>query len=342
MNVKKDLIIIGCHLDREYRIEVLRNIIERISDTYDILLSSHYSIPEEIQKLVKYCIYNSVNDLIEQGGCVVWHSYNDVYIQYHKSKSINPSYAVYQLIRCPLSFMKSMGYNSFFYMEGDLLISRMDVDKILNMKLLTDAHSKKAAFFNTVADKSWWDCQLFYSDIDFFLNNTPELQTSSDFIDWCGYIGAESYLESFLYHSIYNRFPSKVVKIDETPPNYLPNSLLNMSDANDISSDTTIEIKTYNSSAHISLLVQQGTSKVFIVCIQDKIYNGEIQIEVNNHNIMNVDTHLHYCELLDISDVYNLRISLINTTSNNCEFYVEKSVSKACVLTNTDYIRFNN
>jgi hypothetical protein len=62
---KKDIIIIGAYPNRSHKMEMLRECIKRVKPLgYDIMVVSHYPIPEDIQREVDYVIYDKENLLI--------------------------------------------------------------------------------------------------------------------------------------------------------------------------------------------------------------------------------------------------------------------------------------
>ena len=146
--MNKQLLIIGCYLDTDIKKEIMRRNLNTLKEQFDVLIASHYPIGEELQHLAKYSVYDSNNNMGEQGGYIIWYSSNSVYYQRHIAVSRNPSYAVYQLIRSPLLFAKSQGYSSFIYMEGDLIVHKTEIDKLLNLKTNATTENKRACFFD--------------------------------------------------------------------------------------------------------------------------------------------------------------------------------------------------
>jgi hypothetical protein len=61
----KKVIIISSYATTPEKEETLINCIDKVSNRgYDVILTSHYPVPDYIQKKVNYCIYDSENILL--------------------------------------------------------------------------------------------------------------------------------------------------------------------------------------------------------------------------------------------------------------------------------------
>jgi hypothetical protein len=66
----KNIIIIGTYPNDSYKLDMLNDCINRVKPLgYDIMIVSHYPIPEEIQSKVNYVLYDSEN--IKVYGCII-------------------------------------------------------------------------------------------------------------------------------------------------------------------------------------------------------------------------------------------------------------------------------
>jgi hypothetical protein len=338
--MKKQLLIIGCYLDNDIKRDILRKNLQTLANQFDILLSSHRPIDTEFQAQAKYVIYDSNNDLGNQDGYIVWYGYGNVYQQWNYEISHNPSYAVYQLIRTPLSFAKLQGYDSFIYMEGDLLVSEYDVSKLLNLKIEAVSEGKRACFFNGVSSNLWWDCQLFYSEIDFLLQNTPNLFTFSEFREYCDNIGAGGWLESFLYHTLYSPNVLQIKAMNKSVQQYMTKSQLNLSEVNVTFSDYKFQLSSdkvdggYTQYA-IYILKEQDTDRIFLTYRRITENAPVLNVYINDTVCISVrgQEEFLYTEIFP-DESFTLKLV------DNGKIVRESNLLREYVLNSYDFIKF--
>jgi hypothetical protein len=343
----RPLLIIGCYPNTDVKKEILRKNLHTLKNTFDIVLTSHFPVDIELQSISKYVIYDSVNDIPHTTPVTLWNDYGNVYIEYAMPIIYNPGYSVYRQLKNALRLVKDIGYDSFFYMEGDVLIDIADIDKILELQYNVKKESKSAGFF-TLTDATsfphWWDCQLFYSDVDFFLHNTPVLLSSDEYDKYCEKIGTgEHSLESFLYHLLYFPHTDKIMKIDMTVDKYLSNSVINLTSVNDKDTPQKFKVQYYNHdkktliSYKIYILKLQHTNSIFAVCQNGGLeYVPDIELYINNNLILSVKNnpwHLVYASVTDSSDT--LDIQLLDSN----KLIKQYTVSRDEILNNYDFIR---
>lgn len=352
--MKKQLLIIGCYLDTELKHEILSKNVSRLKDSFDIMLVSHLPISEEFQKLVKYIIYDSNNDVKFDEGYIQYFLHGSVYYQRHMYYSINPSCAVYKNIRNALPFAKSVGYDSFFYMEADTLISEKDIGNLFNLKKTAEEEKKSACFFNTYK-KDWLEFWLFYSEIDFYMYNTPVLHTFDEFEDYCNRIGSypTGVVEFLVYHLLYMNHPNKIKVLPDSLLDYFPNSNFNItrSDKSFNESENSLKIAYYNEEIdkfidyNISIAKLIDTNRIFIIYSKggwtsDKsIPKTDIKVYVNDNIVLtidNPDTSFECGEYIGQGTVMDIKVV-------DCGHVMKQHViSPLAVLDNKDYIKFNN
>lgn len=344
-SMKKDLLIIGCFLDKDIKKTLVRENIKTLESQFDILLSSHFPIDADIQKLAKYCIYDSNNDIIQQAPYYIWNYYNGVYSQHHAKVSWNPSFAVYQLIRNPLWFAKNLGYTSFYYMEGDMLVGANDIQKIVELKSTATSQNKMASFFHTYPHRPWWDCQLFYSNIDFFLANAPVLDDSTQFIKHCHQIGNFVDIEMFLHTHLYANNPNKVHRLEVTPYDYMPSSQLNLTAVNSLKTQNTIELSQYFKSTqsvvhgYVSLVRLLDTHRIFLVCTLNRNpHNHRIDILIENTILLSPSAEGFYYRELDVPHGDTINVKILPET----EIPIEYAVTTSAIFNSDDFINFDN
>jgi len=70
----KNLIIILCYCDTQEKLDILQNTISILKDNFNILVSSHSSIPTSIQSQIDYFIYDQSNPILRfpERGMKFW------------------------------------------------------------------------------------------------------------------------------------------------------------------------------------------------------------------------------------------------------------------------------
>lgn len=138
--MKKDLILITSFAPDTNRQQLLRNLVHNINkDNFDIMISSHSSIPSDIVEKSDYVIYEKNNDLD-------FNVDNKFYFYYHNTnfsiitteiKKYSHFIPCIRLISSGLLYARSLGYNVAHYIEYDSLIED-DTELIENSKLLEE------------------------------------------------------------------------------------------------------------------------------------------------------------------------------------------------------------
>ena len=196
---KKDLVILGSYPSSEKSIEVLKSCINSIKEHFDIMLCTHYPADIEIQNMVNYYIYDYRNEMVLNEDVFIYGDCEQFYFQgYIEGSSTHPGFAIYRSIMNGLNMIKEH-YDSFYYMESDAIFSNTDIQKILDLKSKTIESGKQGWFFEL--DKVL-SSNIFYCNIDFFLDCFPGFKNVDGYNLFCDKIGSFGILENFLYSVI--------------------------------------------------------------------------------------------------------------------------------------------
>lgn len=183
--MKDDIIIIGAYLDNDLKISICEETINNLKKyNREIILSSHYYIPEKIQKMVDYIIIDIPNNKTNKDIGLnfmtpfYWHkTYNNVYFIIDPIKSVNYSYGVYTMVLNAVNLAKRLKKEIFHYIEFDILI---DDDNYINniSNLLID----KKGYFR-LNSSNYFEATFYSCDIDIFLNNMKNYSTNEFYND---------------------------------------------------------------------------------------------------------------------------------------------------------------
>lgn len=136
--MKKDLILITAYVPDDRRQQMLRNLVYGINrNDFDIMISSHSFIPQDIFEKSDYVIYEQKNDIDFQVNNKFYFFFHDTNFSIISTepKRYNHYVPVIRHISSGLIYAKSLGYENVHYFEYDSLIEN-DEELKENSKLL--------------------------------------------------------------------------------------------------------------------------------------------------------------------------------------------------------------
>jgi hypothetical protein len=168
---------------------------------FDIALVSHYPVDIEMQKMVKYYIYDERNDMVpECTPTYVWFDCSRFYFELSNDSStrMHHSFAVFLSMTNAVKMLKEH-YDSFFYIESDCTLSDTDVQKLKDFKILSEENKKDATFFMFVNFLATW---TFYCKMDFFKNTFTFTNTPEEYVSECKKINSYGILEDYFFKKV--------------------------------------------------------------------------------------------------------------------------------------------
>lgn len=311
---KKPLIIIPCYLNTDMKISILNENIKTLSDKFDIMVVSHYHIPTYIQDKVRYCIYDSDNEVIiyEDNAHNVWYAYNNMHLNIFVKDTVNISFAVYLLMLRGIGLANLIGYSDVFFIEGDLQVHSSDVDRILSLKDISDNNNTLFTFFESY-DDMYADCQLFYVNTDFFIRNMPKIYDIYSFNLLCDKSGISKYnLESIIYKYLYIMNIDRCSNLKQHPKTYLTNSIFNLSYSNNssymsvytcvddeiISFDILVVCELHSRVPYLVVIPKDG----IVLTGRLKMYNNDV-FQFESDNLTHYFSSYKFNNFYDINEV---------------------------------------
>ena len=140
----KDLILISNYSNTSEKLDILRNLVNQITqqkDFFDLLLVSHTTIPEDIQNKCNYVIYDYKNELLYDLNLrnTSWFNPgNDRRIISAFTGYYNTHLAIWRMIILGNSFAQNLGYNKVHHIEYDSSIN--DFTELIENSKLLDTH----------------------------------------------------------------------------------------------------------------------------------------------------------------------------------------------------------
>lgn len=305
----KKIIIIGAYPSTEYTEKLLLDCISSLENKgYDLMIVSHYPVPQYIQEKVNYYIFDKDNTLDPMSLSPSAWMYNDVFDVHVKGQG-RVGVIVKNMLN-GISFAKHLGYEYFIYMESDNVIHSDDfikLDETVNDLYVQD---KKMFFFNYKLDKS-----VIYESLMF--GGTPELFLNKISIpivnQYLGDVMGETTLENIFY-LIFEDQSKDYVLINE--PSY---DFLNKSFINKITGFYICDV-----------LKSWDDERYFLWVWNIGITKDELIIVINDERIINLSPGYWHYDFLNENEVYSLSMSYGEFTDSK-EFIVNE--------TTKDYIK---
>ncbi len=158
---KKDIVIISCWPSTEYREKLLIRVINQLKLlNKEILITSHYLVPDYITKLVDYFIYDKTNPIfsnrtLDNSVCDYWFQADSFRIE---AQHIAHAAAISRSLNTALAFCKNLDYDYFTFLESDSEYDDTDLKKILDIKNSISGSGKKLFFFKLRPyEFSYWE-----------------------------------------------------------------------------------------------------------------------------------------------------------------------------------------
>ena len=230
----KKIIIISSYATTPEKEKTLNECIDKVSHKeYDVMLTSHYPVPDYIQKKVNYCIYDSDNILLPYSISPSFWVDND---QFELEVSINShNLTICKNMLNGIGLSKIMKYDFFFFMESDNIFSDDDfirLDDLSNQMLVNDKH---LIFF-----KNQWisehgeahtnyETLIFGGKVNYFLDNMPLPSTTEEYTQI--YFPNNEVFDSVVLEKIFfsklSHLEDEIFIINDSSKAFFSNSIIN-------------------------------------------------------------------------------------------------------------------
>lgn len=230
----RKIIIISSYASTPEKEKTLNDCIERVSNKgYDVMLTSHYPVPDYIQKKVNYCIYDSDNILLPYSISPSFWIDNDMFELEVNINSHNLTICRNMLNGVGLS--KIMKYDFFFFMESDNVFSDDDFIKLDDLSSQMLMSNKNLVFF-----KNQWisehnehhinyETLIFGGKVNYFLDNMNLPSTIEEYIQMYSPNRDDLYnivLEKIFFNKL-SHLENQIFIIDGSSKNFFTSSVIN-------------------------------------------------------------------------------------------------------------------
>ena len=191
----KKLINIGTFPNTIVKKNILSECIDKLSNSgYDLMITSHFPIPDYIQDKVNYVIYDRENTLEPYHLTPIYHyNTNEFNIEVNNNGHLT---TVCRNINNGLGLAKHLGYDFFYHIESDNLFSKNDITKLDELCDNMFKYGKEMIFFGyNHQGTQIYESLIFGGKPSYFLYKMPLPLYIEDFEN----IGIENTLETTFY-----------------------------------------------------------------------------------------------------------------------------------------------
>jgi hypothetical protein len=204
----KTAIVISTYPNSKHVIDLTTKAINEVKKHgCDVILSSHYPIPSDLQKLADYIVYDSNNLLVYHDYySTAWQTSDSIEMLMNIKTENNHLYhgpAVYTNYYNGISMAKMLGYDNAICFNYDMIINDENVINFMKNEL-----NLKKAVYNTyqAMEGNCFRTVIFATNTKFFVDNFNLIKTPEDYTNWKESIGSESNgLENIFYHNLKNK-----------------------------------------------------------------------------------------------------------------------------------------
>jgi hypothetical protein len=137
---QKTIFIIDVYADTFQKEQILKKCIESIKPLgYDILITTHKQVKEDVAKMVNYVLFDRDNEFNEINFYAnAHHSFpnSNLYVELYTTPDVGlkgHEFPIIKAMRNALSFSKELGYTQFIFSDFDSIFSDTDLNLITDM-----------------------------------------------------------------------------------------------------------------------------------------------------------------------------------------------------------------
>lgn len=326
----KTITITDAFISDHNQIKLLNNFLLKINHIDPILLITNSILDESVINKVDYLFYDKNNNLFEKEynnyeKFYLWNIVNNFKITTcHVHKQKHGLSVLINLFRS-LKIAKDLGYTHFRRIEYDALLGNNTLQELINTPKTCFNNNKKAQFYVNEDNKTH-SFQYFFSEIDFFLNNFPEIKNEDDYINLINkeYSNLDFVtVEKLMYYYI-NKLNKKEINIE-------PDLLIAFNDTiwNQSSSDSHL----HKSMVECSTDLYKQENKIMLFTLNKKnkplhrkvtvYYNNEFDVFNYNFNNEGDWTLNEVKENISKLEIYDNNFLVFSKDITNIENYLE-------------------
>lgn len=205
----KTIFIVGAYPTNKKQDKVLADCVKSIKNSgFDILVTSHKHIDEQLYGEIDYFIYDKDNTFLpSEFTPFYWVTSGDFYIQIFNGGHTLP---ICRNMKNGVNLAKALGYGGFVFMESDVIISEVDMETLKDYISSIQNDGKEMFFFRPEeyrgTNNSYvYETLLFGGKTQFFINN---MALPTNLTEWIsanmGFTLEQTFYEKLHHHE--NKF----------------------------------------------------------------------------------------------------------------------------------------
>jgi hypothetical protein len=297
----KKVIIIGSYPNDHSSKMMLVDCISSLKNFgWDIILTSHISINEEIISMVDFFIYDKENKLEPPSLTpIYWYNTSNFQLYLNGRGHIIP---VCRNIRNGIGLADILGYDLFFYMESDNILETSDIKKLKEISNSMLRQEKNLIFFKPGNESDpRYESLIFGGIPSYFIKNITIPFNVDDMIKY----KMDLTLEEIFYNSI-KWIENNCLIINSSSTDFLKNSSINLI-ANHTRCEVIRDVKNDGFGLWISNSAENPENISFSINENDFIYlppNGFYYLPVNieqNFKITLIENNRNYFKEFNVN-----------------------------------------
>ena len=195
-----EVIIISTYPDTSKRKKLTLECIESFKKTKrKIILTSHYPVSEDIQRMVDYYIYDENNAMITNSYYDHFYNYKkdyDVVINLNSMEKPNQSLAAMINLFNGFKLAKSLGFDKAITVVYDVILHDNDVSNVEKIFDKITTWNSYLTRINTDLGLGIETTSMGFK-VDYFLNTFKDFRDGETFNDFCKKLGCHNFLEHY-------------------------------------------------------------------------------------------------------------------------------------------------
>ena len=275
--VTNESVVILSYANTPEKLDILKEcILSSTNQGYKVILSSSYQVPDEIQLLCDYTIFDKENpvitgsDLEKIGGAIFfWLSFPNFKNQH--CVDMNHSYAVLKLMKNAATIAKINGISKLHYLNYDYIIQ----DRNLLPNQSESLNNNDLFYYYYTENENYMNTGIFSINTQQMLDSFSHINSKSDYCDQ-GYPILEEYM--------LKRFKERQLKIDkDLLVNIKQNNKIDLIATSDFLTQKKKEGKEFN--LYLYLSKEENTNELYLIVVSDIETNMVVRFTDKTYNI---------------------------------------------------------
>lgn len=138
-----DVVVVNAYANNKEKTDTLKECLKQLRKTgKEIILSTHFPVGTDIQRLVDYYVYDCNNPMLDK-GCFYWFESDDIFYRSNRFGLSTKAYANMSALKNGVEFAQRIGKKFFYYMEYDSIIDDSELHKLGDLRSRIDSEGKK-------------------------------------------------------------------------------------------------------------------------------------------------------------------------------------------------------